>query len=90
MTQYKNFAVGKGKGVTGNAFSFTPGHPFLFKVMEKMLKTYNPKKWNSIGPHLFRESVEEFRQERNKAELILQPLKRLNFDFSKPLSLESE
>ena len=79
MTHYQNFLAGNGAGVTNNAFSFTPGHPFLFKVMEQIQKSYDPQCWNCIGPLLFTKCLEEFEVEMKQHEgegLIVQPLQR--------------
>ena len=80
MTHYHNFLADNGAGVTNNAFSFTPGHQFLFKVMEKIQKSYDPQCWNCIGPLLFTKCLDEFKMEikhdREEEGLIVQPLQR--------------
>ena len=66
LTQYKNFVVSNmnGKyGVTNNAFSFKPGHPFLFNVMNKMKDSYNANCWSCIGPGLFTQSLQNISED---------------------------
>ena len=77
MTHYQTFLVDNGSGVTNNAFSFPPGHSFLFKVLENIQKSYDPKCWNCIGPALFTKCLEEYRTENTKSKgLIVEPLQR--------------
>ena len=66
LTQYKNFVVSNmnGKyGVTNNAFSFKPGHQFLFNVMNKMKDSYNANCWSCIGPGLFTQSLQNISED---------------------------
>ena len=78
MTQYHDFVVDNGSGlITNNAFSFTPGHSFLFKVMEQIQKLYDSKCYNCIGPVLFTKCSGEFaKQKKANEELIVEPFER--------------
>ena len=78
MTQYHDFVLDNGSGlITNNAFSFTPGHSFLFKVMEQIQKTYDSECYNCIGPVLFTKCSDEFaKQKQENEELIVEPFER--------------
>ncbi len=78
MTQYHTFVVDNGSGlITNNAFSFTPDHSFLFKVMEQIQKSYDSKCYNCIGPVLFTKYSDAFaKQKKENEELIVEPFER--------------
>ena len=78
MTQYHTFVVDNGSGlITNNAFSFTPDHSFLFKVMEQIQKSYDSKCYNCIGPVLFTKCSDKFgKQKKENEELIVEPFER--------------
>ena len=66
LTQYENFVVSNNNGkygVTNNAFSFTPGHPFLYNIMNKMKESYTPNCWSCIGPGLFTNSLQNISED---------------------------
>ena len=66
MSHYQNFLADNGKGVTNNAFSFSPGHPFLNKLMNKLPRAYSAKCWHCIGPKLFSNCLKEYLIEKMK------------------------
>ena len=80
MTHYQNFLVNnniKLKSVTNNAFSFTPGHFFMDKVIHKLYASYNPKCWTCIGPELFTKCLKEYKIEKKQDDrLTVEPLER--------------
>ena len=88
MSHYQNFLASNGGGVTNNAFSFSPGHSFLNKLINKMPDSYSTKCWNCIGPRLFTKCLKEYQMNKSQAEdLPVLPLKRYlslsqNFDHS--------
>ena len=80
LTQYENFVVSNenGKyGVTNNAFSFKPGHQFLFNVMNKMKDSYNANCWSCIGPGLFTQTLQNIFDESLSISVNTIPLERL-------------
>ena len=80
LTQYENFVVSNGEygkhGVTNNAFSFKPGHQFLFNVMNKMKDSYNANCWSCIGPGLFTQSLQNIFDESLSISVNIIPLER--------------
>ena len=93
MTHYQNFLVynnNKLKSVTNNAFSFTPGHFFMDKVIHKLYASYTPKCWTCIGPDLFTKCLKEYEMEKKPIEkLIIEPLERYQVKDKLPFTEHS-
>ena len=85
MTHYQNFLVNNDnemKAVTNNAFSFTPGHSFIDKVINKLHASYDPKCWKCVGPGLFTKCLKEYKKEKKLNEVLtVEPMERYVKDY---------